>query len=93
MALRGEPGRAWGLSPAPCPLSLLTAPSLLPAGCGGSRGERRLLLALGQVLGPLKVDTQVPVEVLFTNPLAQEVRDCVLLAEGSDLLEEKLRLE
>ncbi|XP_054836216.1 protein-glutamine gamma-glutamyltransferase E-like [Eublepharis macularius] len=45
-----------------------------------------------KVLGPVKVSEEVEVEVTFTNPLDQEVKDCVLLAEGSDLLEEKLKL-
>ncbi|XP_015263914.1 PREDICTED: protein-glutamine gamma-glutamyltransferase E-like [Gekko japonicus] len=46
-----------------------------------------------RVLGQAKVNQPVPVEVLFTNPLAQEVKGCVLLAEGSDLLAKKIRLE
>ncbi|XP_060089479.1 protein-glutamine gamma-glutamyltransferase E-like [Heteronotia binoei] len=46
-----------------------------------------------KLLGEAKVNEQVPVEVLFTNPLTEDVKDCVLLAEGSDLLAEKLRLE
>ncbi|XP_077192303.1 protein-glutamine gamma-glutamyltransferase E-like [Paroedura picta] len=46
-----------------------------------------------KVLGQARVNRQVQVEVLFTNPLMQELKDCVLLAEGSDLLAEKLRLD
>ncbi|XP_066480853.1 protein-glutamine gamma-glutamyltransferase E-like [Tiliqua scincoides] len=46
-----------------------------------------------KVLGPVKVNQKGTVEVTFTNPLNQELNNCVLQAEGSDLLEDKLRLE
>ncbi|XP_007440994.1 protein-glutamine gamma-glutamyltransferase E-like [Python bivittatus] len=46
-----------------------------------------------KVLGQAKVGQAVKVEVNFTNPLDEELKDCILLAEGSDLLAEKLRLE
>ncbi|XP_053103811.1 protein-glutamine gamma-glutamyltransferase E-like [Hemicordylus capensis] len=46
-----------------------------------------------EVLGPARVNQQVKVDVIFTNPLSQEVKDCRLFAEGSDLLEAKLKLE
>ncbi|KAJ7332323.1 hypothetical protein JRQ81_014503 [Phrynocephalus forsythii] len=46
-----------------------------------------------KVLGPAKVGQEVKVEVVFTNPLEKEVKDCVLQAEGSDLLEAKLKMD
>ncbi|XP_077785633.1 protein-glutamine gamma-glutamyltransferase E-like [Podarcis muralis] len=46
-----------------------------------------------KVLGQAKVDQPLKVEVVFTNPLNEEVKDCVLQAEGSDLLAEKLKLD
>lgn len=46
-----------------------------------------------QVLGPAVVHKPVNVEVTFTNPLADEVTDCVLRAEGSGLLKEQLRIQ
>ncbi|XP_074867646.1 protein-glutamine gamma-glutamyltransferase E-like [Carettochelys insculpta] len=46
-----------------------------------------------QVIGDAKVNEPLNVEVVFTNPLDQEVKDCVLQAEGSDLLKGKLKIE
>nr|XP_056700937.1 protein-glutamine gamma-glutamyltransferase E-like [Euleptes europaea] len=46
-----------------------------------------------KVLGQPKVNEAVQAQVLFTNPLALEVKDCVLLVEGSDLLADKLKLD
>ncbi|XP_063153440.1 protein-glutamine gamma-glutamyltransferase E-like [Candoia aspera] len=46
-----------------------------------------------EVLGPAKVGQTVEVEVNFTNPLGEELKDCILLAEGNDLLAEKLQLK
>ncbi|XP_054849612.1 protein-glutamine gamma-glutamyltransferase E-like isoform X2 [Eublepharis macularius] len=46
-----------------------------------------------KVLGRAKVNEEARVEVVFTNPLDQEVKDCVLLAEGSDLLVDKIKLD
>ncbi|CAM2102156.1 protein-glutamine gamma-glutamyltransferase E [Caretta caretta] len=46
-----------------------------------------------QVPSDAKVNEPVNVEVIFTNPLDQEVKDCVLLAEGSDLVKGKLEIE
>nr|XP_056700939.1 protein-glutamine gamma-glutamyltransferase E-like [Euleptes europaea] len=46
-----------------------------------------------KVLGQPKVNELVAVEVLLTNPLVVEVKDCVLLVEGSDLLADKLKLD
>ena len=51
------------------------------------------LSSSGQVLGPAKVGHEVKVDMVFTNPLEEEVKDCVLQAEGSDLLETKLKIE
>lgn len=45
------------------------------------------------MLGPAKVNQKETVEVTFTNPLNQELKNCVLQAEGSDLLENKLKIE
>ncbi|KAJ7403558.1 hypothetical protein BTVI_75994 [Pitangus sulphuratus] len=45
-----------------------------------------------KVLGPAVVHQAVDVEVTFTNPLSEEVTDCVLRAEGSGLLREQLRI-
>ncbi|XP_075577065.1 protein-glutamine gamma-glutamyltransferase E [Pelecanus crispus] len=39
-----------------------------------------------QVLGEAKVNKEVDVEVIFTNPIDTEVTDCVLQVEGNDLL-------
>ena len=39
-----------------------------------------------QVLGEVKVNKEVDVEVIFTNPIDVEVTDCVLQVEGNDLL-------
>lgn len=39
-----------------------------------------------QVLGEAKVNKEVDVEVIFTNPIDMEVMDCVLQVEGNDLL-------
>ncbi|XP_014125518.2 protein-glutamine gamma-glutamyltransferase E [Zonotrichia albicollis] len=45
-----------------------------------------------QVLGEAKVNKEVVVEVAFTNPINEEVKDCVLQVEGSDLLQGILEL-
>uniref|UniRef100_A0ACB8EFS9 Uncharacterized protein n=1 Tax=Sphaerodactylus townsendi TaxID=933632 RepID=A0ACB8EFS9_9SAUR len=59
--------------------------------------ERNLMLEnpslTVKVLGQAKVNEAVQVEVLFTNPLAESIKDCVLHVEGSDLLVEKLKLD
>uniref|UniRef100_A0A8D0L2I7 protein-glutamine gamma-glutamyltransferase n=1 Tax=Sphenodon punctatus TaxID=8508 RepID=A0A8D0L2I7_SPHPU len=46
-----------------------------------------------QVLGEAKVNQTVNVEVVFKNPINMEVKNCVLLAEGSDLLKGKLKID
>ncbi|XP_030913933.1 protein-glutamine gamma-glutamyltransferase 6 [Geospiza fortis] len=51
----------------------------------------RILFSL-KVLGAAMVHKPVNVEVTFTNPLSEEVTDCVLRAEGSGLLKEQLRI-
>lgn len=45
------------------------------------------------MLGEAKVNQDVKVEVMFTNPLDDEVTGCVVLAEGSDLLPDRLKIE
>nr|XP_016854043.1 PREDICTED: protein-glutamine gamma-glutamyltransferase E-like [Anolis carolinensis] len=40
-----------------------------------------------------KVGEVLKVEMVFTNPLAEEISSCLLLAEGSDLLEDEIRKE
>lgn len=68
-------------------------PLACPLGGLGSGPPTQWGLFSGQVLGQAKVDQPLKVEVVFTNPLNEEVKDCVLQAEGSDLLAEKLKLE
>ncbi|NWT35659.1 TGM3 glutamyltransferase, partial [Chroicocephalus maculipennis] len=46
-----------------------------------------------QVLGEAKVNREVDVEVIFTNPIDTEVTDCVLQVEGSDLLRGILEID
>lgn len=65
----------------------------------GSRevGMRRMLGNLWvlplQVLGPAVVGVTVAVEVLVINPLSESVTDCVLMVEGSGLLQGHLSIE
>ncbi|NXV21578.1 TGM3 glutamyltransferase, partial [Cepphus grylle] len=46
-----------------------------------------------QILGEAKVNREVDVEVIFTNPIDTEVTDCVLQVEGSDLLRGILEID
>ncbi|KAL7990176.1 hypothetical protein Chor_010530 [Crotalus horridus] len=46
-----------------------------------------------KVLDQAKVGQVTKVEASFTNPLDEELRDCILQVEGSDLLAEKLKLQ
>uniref|UniRef100_A0A8D0F5W6 protein-glutamine gamma-glutamyltransferase n=1 Tax=Strix occidentalis caurina TaxID=311401 RepID=A0A8D0F5W6_STROC len=46
-----------------------------------------------QVLGEAKVNKEVDVEVIFTNPIDTEVMDCVLQVEGNDLLRGILEID
>ncbi|NXG72059.1 TGM3 glutamyltransferase, partial [Baryphthengus martii] len=46
-----------------------------------------------QVLGEAKVNKEVDVEVIFTNPIDMEVTDCVLQVEGNDLLRGILEID
>uniref|UniRef100_A0A8C3JGG9 protein-glutamine gamma-glutamyltransferase n=1 Tax=Calidris pygmaea TaxID=425635 RepID=A0A8C3JGG9_9CHAR len=46
-----------------------------------------------QVLGEAKVNREVDVEVIFTNPIDTEVSNCVLQVEGSDLLRGILEID
>ncbi|XP_019395102.1 PREDICTED: protein-glutamine gamma-glutamyltransferase E-like isoform X2 [Crocodylus porosus] len=45
-----------------------------------------------KVLGEVKVNEAVDVEVMFTNPINEEVKDCMLRAEGNDLLKGSLKI-
>lgn len=60
-------------------------------------GLRRMLGNLWvlplQVLGPAVVGVTVAVEVLVINPLSESVKDCVLMVEGSGLLQGQLSVE
>ncbi|XP_034280026.1 protein-glutamine gamma-glutamyltransferase E-like [Pantherophis guttatus] len=46
-----------------------------------------------KVLGQAKVGQATKVEANFTNPLDEELKECLLQVEGSDLLAEKLKLK
>ncbi|NWI71096.1 TGM3 glutamyltransferase, partial [Todus mexicanus] len=46
-----------------------------------------------QVLGEAKVNKEVDVEVVFTNPIDMEVMNCVLRVEGNDLLRGILEID
>lgn len=52
-----------------------------------------LWVLLLQVLGPAVVGVTVTVEVLVINPLSESVKDCVLMVEGSGLLQGQLSIE
>lgn len=45
-----------------------------------------------QVLGPAMVGVAVAVEVKVVNPLLEKVEDCVLMVEGSGLLQGQLSI-
>lgn len=45
-----------------------------------------------QVLGPAVVGVAVAVEVMVVNPLLEKVEDCVLMVEGSGLLQGQLSI-
>lgn len=46
-----------------------------------------------QVLDQARVQKPVNVQMLFSNPLDEPVRDCVLMVEGSGLLRGNLKIE
>ncbi|XP_062987438.1 protein-glutamine gamma-glutamyltransferase E-like [Elgaria multicarinata webbii] len=46
-----------------------------------------------KVLGEVKVGQEVQIEVSFTNPLEEELNNCVLRVEGSDLVMDKLKIK
>lgn len=46
-----------------------------------------------QVLGPAMVGIAVVVEVMVVNPLLEKVKDCMLMVEGSGLLQGQLTIE
>lgn len=59
----------------------------------GMRMLGNLWVLLLQVLGPAVVGVTVTVEVLVINPLSESVKDCVLMVEGSGLLQGQLSIE
>lgn len=46
-----------------------------------------------QVLGPAMVGVAVVVKVTVVNPLLETVEDCMLMVEGSGLLQGQLSIE
>lgn len=46
-----------------------------------------------QVLGPAMVGVAVAVKVTVVNPLQETVEDCMLMVEGSGLLQGQLSIE
>ncbi|NP_001276676.1 protein-glutamine gamma-glutamyltransferase 6 isoform 2 [Mus musculus] len=74
---------------------------LLAAMCLVSKGEKLLVekditledFITIKVLGPAVVGVTVTVEVLVINPLSESVKDCVLMVEGSGLLQGQLSIE
>ncbi|XP_031229514.1 protein-glutamine gamma-glutamyltransferase 6 isoform X2 [Mastomys coucha] len=74
---------------------------LLAALCLVSKGEKLLIekditledFITIKVLGPAVVGVTVAVEVLVINPLSESVKDCVLMVEGSGLLQGQLSIE
>lgn len=50
-------------------------------------------ILFAQVLGEAKVNKEVDVEVIFTNPIDMELMNCVLQVEGNDLLRGILEIE
>jgi len=75
----------------------MNSPSFEPArilgfleGRGGGGGDLWVLPL--QVLGPAMVGVAVAVEVMVVNPLLEKVEDCVLMVEGSGLLQGQLSI-
>ncbi|EGV92446.1 Protein-glutamine gamma-glutamyltransferase 6 [Cricetulus griseus] len=74
---------------------------LLAAMCLVSKGEKLLVekditledFITIKVLGPAVVGVAVAVEVLVINPLSESVKDCMLMVEGSGLLQGQLSIE
>lgn len=58
----------------------------------GRRKDDLWVLPL-QVLGPAMVGVAVVVEVMVVNPLLERVEDCMLMVEGSGLLQGQLNIE
>uniref|UniRef100_A0A8C5KGB6 Protein-glutamine gamma-glutamyltransferase E n=1 Tax=Jaculus jaculus TaxID=51337 RepID=A0A8C5KGB6_JACJA len=73
---------------------------LLAAMCLVIKGEKLLVekditledFITIKVLGPAMVGVEVAVEVLVVNPLLEAVKDCVLVVEGSGLLQGQLSI-
>lgn len=61
----------------------------------GFPGEMRMILWVLplQVLGPAMVGVAVVVEVMVVNPLLEKAEDCMLMVEGSGLLQGQLSIE
>ncbi|XP_047395196.1 protein-glutamine gamma-glutamyltransferase 6 [Sciurus carolinensis] len=74
---------------------------LLAAMCLVSKGEKLLVekditledFITIKVLGPAVVGVAVAVEVMVVNPLLERVEDCVLMVEGSGLLQGQLSID
>ncbi|XP_073930569.1 protein-glutamine gamma-glutamyltransferase 6 [Castor canadensis] len=74
---------------------------LLAAMCLVTKGEKLLVekditledFITIKVLGPAVVGLAVMVEVTVVNPLSESVKDCVLMVEGSGLLQGQLNIE
>ncbi|XP_010609339.2 protein-glutamine gamma-glutamyltransferase 6 [Fukomys damarensis] len=74
---------------------------LLAAMCLVSKGEKLLVekdvtlddFIIIKVLGPATVGVAVAVEVTIINPLSERVKDCVLMVEGSGLLQGQLSID
>ncbi|EHB04277.1 Protein-glutamine gamma-glutamyltransferase 6 [Heterocephalus glaber] len=73
---------------------------LLAAMCLVTKGEKLLVekditledFIIIKVLGPATVGVAVAVEVTVVNPLSERVKDCVLMVEGSGLLQGQLSI-
>uniref|UniRef100_H0WQF2 protein-glutamine gamma-glutamyltransferase n=1 Tax=Otolemur garnettii TaxID=30611 RepID=H0WQF2_OTOGA len=74
---------------------------LLAAMCHVTKGDKLLVekdisledIITIQVLGPAMVGVAVVVEVTVVNPLSEKAEDCVLMVEGSGLLQGQLNID
>ncbi|XP_020761977.2 protein-glutamine gamma-glutamyltransferase 6 [Odocoileus virginianus] len=74
---------------------------LLAAMCLVTKGEKLLVekditledFITIKVLGPAVVGVEVAVEVMVLNPLSERVKDCMLMVEGSGLLQGQLSID
>lgn len=75
------------------PSDVFPVPSL-PPGLAALPGGRRLTARSSpQLLDQAHVRRPVNVQMLFSNPLDEPVKDCVLMVEGSGLLLGSLKIE